>query len=281
MNLNIVVDSGCDLRSIENLPEGITFSYVPLSIIIGENEFVDDEHLDIKDMVDKLYSYKGKTSTACPSPEAWYNEFLKGDETFAVTITSGLSGSYNSAMLAKKMLAESHPEKKAYVLDSLSAGPEMTLITEKAIELALSGLSFEELCAEAEEYKKRRTHIIFVLKSLENLAKNGRVSKAVAKVAGMLNIYAIGIATGEGTIKLINQCRGMSKAYSKVAEEIKQLGFENGKIIISHCLNEPAVEMLKKLFAEAFGAVKIDVMPASALCTYYAEKGGVLIGFEA
>ncbi|MEA4815280.1 MAG: DegV family protein [Lachnospiraceae bacterium] len=280
MKFNIVVDSSCDLRKLETSSEDIGFSHVPLSIIVGNDIFVDDENLDTSDMIDKIYSYKGKTGTACPSPEAWYNKFMMADEIIAITITGSLSGSYNSACLAKTMVLEKHPDKKIHVIDSLSTGPEMSLIAKKAAELAASGKDFYGVCSELEEYRKS-THLLFVLKSLENLAKNGRVSKAVAKVAGILNIQVVGIASSEGTLKLLSQCRGASKTYAKIIEEIKQRGYKGGKIILTHCLNEKAAEALKTLFIEALGASNIDVMPSSGLCCYYAEKGGLLIGFEA
>jgi len=280
MRLNIVADSSCDLRELDTFSEDIGFSYVPLSIVAGDDVFIDDETLDTGILFDKIYSYKGKTGTACPSPEAWYNKFIMADEIIAITITGALSGSYNSACLAKTMVLEKYPDKKIHVIDTLSAGPEMSLIAKKAAELAASGMLFDDICFELEKYRKS-THLLFVLKSLENLAKNGRVSKAVAKVAGMLNIQVIGIASNEGTLKLLAQCRGASKTYARIIEEIKQHGYKGGKIIMSHCLNEKAAEALKNLFVESLGANNVDIMPSGGLCCYYAERGGLLIGFEA
>ena len=165
----------------------IPFAAAPLKIIAGEREFVDDEALDLEAMVDYFSTYKGRSQTSCPNPDDWLCAFGDADEVYCVAITSGLSGSYNAACIAREMYLEAHPERKVYVIDSLSAGPELTLIAEKLEQLLLEGMSFEEICAYMPGYLQQ-TGLLFSLESLNNFAANGRVSPAVAKLAGVLGI---------------------------------------------------------------------------------------------
>ena len=139
--IKIVADSSCDLKELSK----VCFSFAPLKISTKEKEFVDDEKLDIKTMVEYLHAYKGKSSSSCPNTHDWLNAFGDAENVYCVTITSNLSGSYNSAMLAKKQYEETYPDRKVLVLDSLSTGPEMALILEKIEELVLLGNSFEEI----------------------------------------------------------------------------------------------------------------------------------------
>ena len=112
MKKKILVDSSCCMMSIENLADGIEFAKAPLKIMVGDKEFVDDENLDVAQMIDEMYAYPGKTSTACPSPEEYAAHFREVDECYVVTIISTLSGSYNAAEVAKQMVLEEYPDKK-------------------------------------------------------------------------------------------------------------------------------------------------------------------------
>jgi fatty acid-binding protein DegV len=126
-NVKIVADSSADVLE----RQGVPFAVAPLKIITNEKEFVDDAALDVHGMVSWFDSYKGKSKTSCPNSGEWLEAFGDADEIFCVTITSGLSGSYNSACVAKQMYEEQHPGKRVYVVDSLSAGPELVLILEQ------------------------------------------------------------------------------------------------------------------------------------------------------
>ena len=150
MTWALVSDSTCEIRSIDHLAPDTAFYTVPLKIRMGEREYVDNAMLDTKAMLDAMANYNGPSSTACPAPEEWAEKFLLADQVFAITITSSLSGSYNSAMVARDMVLESHPEKKIYVMDSLSCGGELALILWHVNELIREGVPFEEVCAEAE-----------------------------------------------------------------------------------------------------------------------------------
>ena len=275
----IIADSSCDLTSLEHLSTNALFGRAPLRVIVGETEYVDEPGLDTRAMMDAVYSFKGKTGSACPSPEEYAEHCRQVDEAYIVTISSNLSGSYNSAVLARDLVLAEHPEKKIHIFDSLSAGPELTLIVEEIARLADSGLPFEMVCSEVERYQKR-TALLFQLNSLENLTKNGRVSKMAGMTAKLLGIHMIGIASDEGTVRPLHKCRGSEKTYKLVLQEMRERGFSGGRVVLGHAFQEKGAEMMRNLILADFPSANVTVMPLSGLCCYYAEEGGLLIGFE-
>ena len=274
MSFKIVSDSS---SNILKLPVA-DYRTVPLKIILGEKEYVDDKNLDVADMVEEMSRSKAKCSTSCPNMFDWLEAFEGSKEIFAITITSHLSGSYSAAMQAKDEYIKNNPDAKIYVIDSLSTGPEMQLIIEKLIELSESGASFEEAEETIKEYCKK-TELLFSLESLRNLAKNGRVSPAVAKIAGVLGIRVVGKAD-EGVLNPLHKCRGEKKALETITEEILNMGFKGGKLRIAHCRNKEAAEKIVNNIKTTYPDCDIAIGGCTALCSFYAEKGGLLIGFE-
>jgi len=274
-NMKIVADSSSDVLSIEHVP----FASAPLKIITSEKEYVDDTELDVYGMVEDLLSYSDKSSTACPSPEDWLNAFGDAQYVFCVTITSNLSGSCNSANIAKNDYEAEHPGRKVLVIDSLSAGMELKLIIEKLQEKILAGKDFEEISREIMEYKEH-TGLMFMLESMRNLANNGRVSKIVASAAGVLGIRAVGKASDVGTLEPMEKCRGEKKALPTIMKIMKELKYVGGRVLIGHCFNESAALKLKDLLLKEFPEAQIDLHPTRGLCSFYAEKGGLMVGFE-
>ena len=275
MNFKIVADSSAD----QIILKGVPFASVPLKIITNEKEYVDNKELNVTEMINDLKNYSGKSSTSCPSVSDWLTTFSDAIHIFCVTITSNLSGSYNSAVIAKQEYETQYPDRKVFVIDSLSAGPELKLIVEKLEELILEGKTYEEICEAITEYQKH-TKLLFMLESLTNLANNGRVSKATAKIAGILGIRLVGKASDHGTLEPFEKTRGEKKGLNSILQNLKDLGYKGGKIRISHCLNKPLAELLSSILKSEFGTTDIEIYPAAALCSFYAEKGGLLIGFE-
>ncbi|MBQ8236257.1 MAG: DegV family protein [Clostridia bacterium] len=273
--MKIVSDSASSLFFLED----VAFESVPLKILTDEKEYIDTPALNVEQMVQELAQVKGKTSTSCPNVYDWTSAFEDSEEIFAVTITSNLSGSYSAAMQAAKEYTELHPESKIHVIDSLSAGAEMILIIQKLRALILKGLCFEEIKEQITAYTAH-THLLFTLESLNNLARNGRVSPAVAKVAGVLGIRVVGKASDVGTLEPLHKCRGEKNALACIVKEMKQTGYIGGSVHIIHCLNENAAKMLCSLILAEFPHADVRISPCTALCSYYAEKGGMLIGFE-
>ncbi len=275
----IIADSSCDLTSLEHLNTNALYGRAPLRILVGDTEYVDEPGLDTRAMMDAVYAFKGKTGSACPSPEEYAEHCRQVDEAYIVTISSNLSGSYNSAVLARDLVLAEHPEKKIHIFDSLSAGPELSLIVEEIARLADSGLPFEMVCSEVERYQKRSA-LLFQLNSLENLTKNGRVSKMAGMTAKLLGIHMIGIASDVGTVQPLHKCRGTEKTYRLVLQEMRERGFSGGRVILGHAFQEIGAQMMRDMILEEFPSSRITIMPLGGLCCYYAEEGGLLIGFE-
>ena len=279
MKYGIVVDSGCDLTTLNQTLNQIDFTRVPLKLDIGDKVFIDDFNLDIESYMKDMYAYKGKTGSAAPSPQAWFEAYEKSDYIFAISITSTLSGSYASAKTAYDMFKEQHPDKKIHLIDSLSAGPEISLIAEKLVSYIESDMDFETICAHIDAYCKQ-THLLFVLKSLDNFIKNGRVSKVKGTLAGLLGIKLLGVASQQGDLELLQKCRGKLTAYENLKDEMLARGYKGGKVIIAHCFALELAEFLSTTLHELFPNCAIEIMPTSGLCSYYAEQGGILVGFE-
>ena len=271
----IVTDSSADVMSLAD----VAFESAPLKIITADREYVDDGNLDVEGMVNDLAAYRGKSSTSCPNPEDWLRAFGDTEHVFCVTITGTLSGSYNAAMVAKKTYEEAHPDRRVFVLNSLSTGPEMALAIEKMRELILAGKEFDEICESINQYSQK-TGLLFMLESMRNLANNGRVSPIVAKMAGLLGIRVVAKASDKGDIEPLNKCRGEKKALETLVEHLKNLGLKEGRVRIAHCFNEPAAIALRELIQKNFARVQVELTRCRGLCSFYAERGGMLVGFE-
>ena len=273
--VKIVADSSANL--IER--KRVAFDAAPMKIITDQREFVDDRNLDLDEMIRYFKSYKGRSQSSCPNPEDWIATFGDAEDIFCVAITSGLSGSYNAACIAKEIYEAEHPGRRVFVIDSLSAGPELTLLVEKLEELIVAGTSFEDICACVPEYQKK-TGLLFMLESLNHFAANGRVSPAVAKIAGVLGIRIVGKASDAGTLEPMDKCRGEAKSLGALLKHLKESGLKTGKVILAHCLNEPAANALKKMIETDLPGVTVKIGINLGLCSFYAEKGGLLVGFE-
>lgn len=271
----IISDSGANVLHLDDT----SFENIPLTIHVDGTDYQDDASLSVDEFIEALHQNDGKTSTACPSIAQWQKAFEGADEIYAITITSVLSGSYNSAVQAAGMYREDHPETKIHVIDSLSAGPEMELIIDKLEESIDAGLNFDEICAKINAYKEK-THLNFALESLDNLAKNGRISPAVAKVAKMLKIRIIG-RPDDGKLTPIGKARGARKTISYLIKDMEEHGFSNGRVIIAHILNEEGADNLKQAILDKHPEASVEIRKARGLCTYYAQKGGLMVGYEA
>ena len=273
--VRIVADSSANLMELST----VAFEAAPLKIITADREFVDDRKLDLEEMIHFFKSYKGKSQTSCPNPEDWLTAFADAEDIFCVTITGGLSGSHNAACIARDLYQEKHPGRRVFVIDSLSAGPELTLMVEKLEQLIGEKRSYEEICAYMPEYMKK-TGLLFMLESLNNFAANGRVSPAVAKIAGVLGIRIVGKASDKGTLEPTDKCRGEAKSLSAIVRHLKASGLQKGKVQLAHCLNEAAAEQLKSMILAELPEVTVKIGKNLGLCSYYAEQGGLLVGFE-
>lgn len=267
--MKIVTDSSCDIRHIDC----INFERVPLTIRIGNEDYVDNDDLDIENLVNIMGDFE--SGTACPSPQAWYDAARDDDEIFFVTLTSNMSGSHNSAIIAKDMLEDDG--KKVFVLDTLSASSGVVLVVEKIEELIKQNKSFKEICEIISNYKFKLNFILF---SIDNFVRNGRVNKIIGTTINTIGISLIGEASFDGKLKPLHKAKGIKKSINYIIQEMKDNGYNGGKIIISHCFNLEDVEKLASKIKEIFGDVFIEILETSGLCSYYAEKKGIIISYE-
>ena len=273
--IKIVADSSADIFKLDS----VEFTSAPMKIITADREFVDDESLDVDEMVTYLDNYKGRSKSSCPNPSDWLEAFGDADDIFCVTITSGLSGSYNSACSAKQIYEAENEGRRVFVINTLSAGPEMTLVIEKLEECIKNNLQYDDICNTVTAYLKS-TGLIFMLRSLKTFANNGRVSPIVAKVVGIAGICIVGKASDEGTLEPMHKCPGEKRSLETLVRELEAHGFCSGKISIGHCRNECAAASLSELIRAKFPDADIEIHKFRGLCSFYAEKGGILVGFE-
>ena len=275
MNYKIVADSSSDVLALDSVP----FANVPLVIHAGEKTFVDDENCDVAAMTDYMLTYKGKSSTACPGTQDWLDAFGEAENVFCVTITSGLSGSYNSARIAAEEYMAAHPGRRVHVVDTLSAGPELRLVVEKLQELILAETPFDEIVTEIEKYHKR-SFLVFSLQSLHNFVANGRVSPALGALVGLLGIRVVGKASEQGTLEPLSKVRGDKKALNEIVRIMKELGWNGGRVRIAHNENAAMADSLAAALRAVHDKLDVAIERCRGLCSYYAEKGGLLVGFE-
>ena len=273
--IRIIADSSCDLYQIKDTD----FKTVPLTIYTDERSFTDSTDLNVSEMLDYLAAYKNRSYTSCPSIDAWLEAFQGADEIFVVTITSALSGSYNSALSTAQMYTDENKKAKVSVIDSLSTGGEEILLIEKLIELQKEGLSFEQIDEKVRDYAKT-TRLFFSFFSVHNLAQNGRVNKVVAASLNVLNIGVTGTATAEGKIAVTGKARGEKKCQKILLDEMEKAGFNGRRAIITHTENEEGAKSLKELVLSKYPEADISIYPTRGLCSYYMERRGVVICLE-
>lgn len=273
-DFKIVADSSVDITRLKD----VDFASAPLKIITDNSQYVDDKTLDVNRMLKELYEYKGRSSTSCPSSCDWLDCFGEAKYVFCVSLTSKLSGSYNAAVIAKNDYEEANPERRVYVVDSLSAGPGVRMLVEKLRELIIEGYEFDDICRMIEEYKEK-TELYFILESLNNFANNGRVSPSVAKMASMLGIRILGKAY-DGELKPLLKSCGEKKSLAALLERLENAGYRGGKLRIAHCLNEDAAMKIAIETRKKYEESDIKIYSTRGLCSFYAEKGGLLVGFE-
>ena len=279
MEWKIVVDTACDFREIPNKAENVTYERVPFSLQIEDKVFVDTLDLDIDKMMEEMYASSEPARSACPSPEAYLAAYRGAKNVIVLTLTGGMSGSYNSAIIGEKMLKEENEDVNIHIIDTLSAGGENDLYLLKINELIKEGLSFDEVVSEMRKYQEN-SKLIFVLEKVDNLVKNGRLNKLAAAVVGLLNMRMVGEASDEGTLHLLHKVRGEKKAVSTVVDEMIKAGYKGGRVVVTHRNNEDICKKIQDKLREKFSNIEFIIVPTSGICSFYGEEGGMLLGYE-
>ena len=276
MSYAIVSDSSSNILDMHDEH----YRTVPLHIIIDGRDWADTVDSDL-DAFNEALLRAETTSTSCPSPDEWLAGFGDADEVYCFTISHNLSGSYNCAMSAKGIYEEQHPERHVYVIDSLATGPKMILMIDLLNKLLSEGIRGEEAVERLNDYRDNRTELIFTLQSIKRLANNGRINPLLVKAIGLMDLRIIGEASREGTIGVAAKHRGGAKVMKGTYKQMLKMGYNGGRIIISHNQNPEDSEAIARLAREQFGDnVQIDIHKTTELCSYYAEPKGYIVGFE-
>lgn len=274
-NIKLIVDSSANM----NNDPARNLEVVPLTISFGGKDYLDNQDLNMKEFLSNMNQNNVAGKTTCPSIQAWLDALEGTEKAIIVTMTSGMSGTFSSALQAKAMYEEKHLLSKIIVVDSRSAGPELAIIVhgiEKMLQGEMRFVDLEEAIAKF----RMQTHLLFVLQSLHNLSLNGRVSPAVAKIAGLLKINLIGTASKEGKLEPLTKARGMKKAIREIIKYMKEDNYHGGEVIIDHCENEKDAEIIKNKILEEYPEAQITIRPMHGLCGFYAEEGGIMVGFH-
>ena len=278
----IIADSAGDLFSHELTSDKINFYTVPLEITLDAGNIVDEEDLDIADFVDKVVKTKAVAKSTCPPPEKFAAEMRKGDNIIVVTISSSLSGTYDSAVIAAKMVKEESPNKKIYVLDSLAAaGGEVRILLELARVMNTTNMSFDEIVAHMIPYRDR-TRTIFFLRNISNFVRNGRIPKLSGMIAKIARLKLVCRENGKGEIEKHGVAFTAKKAFEMMAAAPRAKVAEEGTnlpVVITHCFNEPEATQLKDMLVRNFNLDNVRIVQARGLSCFYANKFGIMMGY--
>ena len=280
--MTILADSCCDLSP--ELLKKTQAKIAPLTITIDDTHYVDDGTVDIPPYLAAMKASKNPVRSACPSPDL-YAEDIRATEgdCFIVTLSAKLSGSHNAASLGVQLAQEDMPEKKVHVFDSESASAGETYIALMIHDLIAAGKSFEQIVELVEE-KIRSMHTLFVLDSLDNLVKNGRISRTVALLANVLSIRLLMSDDGHGAIKNISKARGIKGVLGQMVETCRKhtegLAAASQRLVISYCNCPERARQVRDMIREKCPAIgEIILTPTSALSSMYANDGGIVIAY--
>lgn len=278
MSMRIVADSCCDVSPEVEKQTGIEL--VPLTIQIGDKEFRDDKNLDIDGLIEDMKNSPIAPKTACPSPQDFIESYKGDGSVFVVTLSSALSGTYKSAMMAKDIFLEEVENKFIHVFDSLSASVGETLVSLHISELINKGLKEMEIVEKVNAYiKDMRT--FFTLKSLDNLVKSGRVSHFVAKVSSILSVKPIMAENGEGQIEVHEKVVGAKRVFKRLVEVIGEQGqnLEDKVLGIAHCNALESALAFKEEVLKRYNFKDIVIVRTGGISSVYANEGGLIIAF--
>lgn len=278
MSYRIIGDSCTDLT--ESLKENTNIKLVPLTLIVDNESIVDDESFNQQEFLRKVKACPHSPKSACPSPEAFMKYFDCEGDVYVVTLSSQLSGSYNSAEVAKGIYLEDHPDKNIEVIDSRSASVGQTLITKKLVELIEAKHTFEEVVKNITLFRDEM-QTKFVLESLETLRKNGRLTGLQAIIASALNIKPVMGATPEGTICKLDQARGIVKALLLMIKTIEQdvIKPHEKTLAIAHCNCLERAEYLKGEILKRIPFKDCLIVGTAGVSTMYANDGGIIVTY--
>ncbi len=279
MGFKIVVDSCCDLTG--QMLKDPRFIKVPLTIRSNGSSFIDNETFDQADLLWAMKQSEEAPSTACPSPQSYLDAYQGPEEedVYVVTLSALLSGSHNSAEQARMLMEEDHPNKNVYVFNSCSASSGEVLVALKVRELAESGAPFKHVVREVEQFIYQM-QTMFVLETLENLRKNGRLTRLQSVITGALKIKLLMAATPEGEICKLGQTLSMKQALSKMVDHMANDPAHAGRTLaICHCNCLDRAFQVKAMAEQRCKFAHILILEAGGITSVYANDGGIVTAY--
>ena len=279
MTWAIVADSSCNLKGYEPSTPQTVYASAPLKINVGTTEYADDDTLDIQAFIQDMTSTSAATSSACPSVGEWAELLRSAENVIAIPISTGLSGSYDAASTACDMVM-AEGGHNIHLLDSRAAGAKLEYLV-VLIDRYLTynpEATFEEVCNYADSIEDH-SQVLYSLSTYDNLVKAGRFPKLAGLVANKLNIRMLGSATDQGTMTILGPSRGEKKSLAKILSAMEDDGFDGGDVFIDHVNNETGAQKLADMITTAHPTTTCHIMPCRALCSYYAELNGLIIGY--
>jgi DegV family protein with EDD domain len=282
MSYKIVIDSCGELT--EELKQDPHFENVALELDVDDYHVLDDEGFNQKEFLQKVKESPNCPKSSCPPPARFMDAFGENTEhIYMVTLSSQLSGSYNSAVLSRELYLEQQesqgqPKSKIHVFDSRSASIGETLIGMKVQEYEEAGEPFERVVELVEKYIGQM-HTFFVLESLETLRKNGRLSNLKAALATALNIKPVMGSTEVGSIQQLGQARGMNKALESMVEKMLSVtkNCEERVLAISHCNCPERAARVRERIEKLAHFKDILILDTAGVSSMYANDGGVIL----
>jgi len=277
MRYKIVIDSCGEL--VEKWKDSPAVERASLTLTVDDEDIIDDDTFDQAYFLKRVAESPNCPKSSCPSPERYMSAYdCEAEHVYAVTLSSELSGSYNSAVLGMNLLKETHPDKKIHVFNSRSASVGQTLIALKIEECEEQGMEFEEVIKKVDAYISEQ-NTYFVLETLETLRKNGRLSNLKAFVATALKIKPVMGSTPEGTIVQLDQARGMNKAVMKMVDYVVERTPNPAEKVlgISHCNCPARAQAVKEAILERIPVKDVVLLDTAGVSSMYANNGGIII----
>ena len=278
MSFKIIVDSCCDLTPAQLREE--CFVKVPLTIRVGGHTIVDDDTFDQGELLWRMKESETAPQSACPSPMQYLEAFDCGaDDLYVVTLSALLSGSHNAAAQARSIWLEDHPGANVHIFNSCSASAGEVLVALRIQELAQSGMDFTTVVDQVSRYiNEMQTY--FVLETLDNLRKAGRLSRVQSLVTSTLRIKLLMGATPEGEICKKGQAMSVKQALNKMvalmADDLKHVG---KRLSIVHCNCLERAFYVKELAMKQCRFDEILVSDTGGISTMYANDGGIVVAY--
>lgn len=277
MKYKIVVDSCCDLTT--QLKEEMDINSIPLTMRLGDREYIDNELLDMDGFMQAMKECNEKVGSTAPAPAIYQQSFEQPENIFAITLSSKLSCSYSNAIIAKNSALEK-VFKKIHVFDSKSASAGECLIAMKIHDMIMQKHPSAHIIQSVNTFiENMKTY--FVLENYDNLKNNGRLSGITCKIANILNIKLIMGADGGGNIKLFAKPRGIKQMIDRMLGLIRESGknFSNENIVISHCDNYSLAKQLSDTIKNHFKFKNVFIVPTGGVSSLYASSQGVIVAF--